>query len=633
MAQLNPITTFFRLAPCALLAGVLGCSADSDALGDEAPRNDADAGAQEPTTDGVGTPPFDANDKQGAPLPAGESPDAEYGGANSCFDNTDNDADSAMDCNDEGCRARGTCCVGNSECCAPTAGGTLSIDFTTCTSENIAGCDDSLSLFGDALVDTSGITFGADLTKPGGVISNQALDLRAMQRVVTFSTDARCTPDADTLCAGTSGVSLIRDNPDALGARPDIVVGLQAFATNRRIGLVVENTVISTWDLQSTGPETWALQVSPSGEVRVHGPAGNFETYVNADMDVYAMVFGQGADAPAVTSISIETLVCDTPNAWLEPTALVADDGGTVTNPSIATNAIGETWVAFERERRIYFGQLVGAQIRVATTKDTAFFPDSEFYSAVRVSDPELVWEQDRARWALFFTGYAEDALETRTEARGDNAVGAIARATIAPDTFATISTRLVLAPYGAARTDTLASTWGDTLDFEMPTVTVTQNPTYPWVMVVRARLADGTSVLRAFKSGNGIDWELAGANILEERTQRDASISSFRFDAQNILQPSLLVQNRAYHLYYEGRSAERSSIGLLVSDDLVGWRDMSEDGAVYEEGQNDFDRLGVRAADVLFDGQNVRMLYVGDDGSSQTPALVHRPAPNNASM
>lgn len=609
------------------LGALLGCGqSDRIATGGEN-TNDAGTvgnGSAEPT------PPFDSEGARGddAGVPAAGESDG-FSNPDACFDNADNDGNDAADCNDASCRQRGTCCVGNANCCAPQTGASTVVDFRTCADAEAAKCHPSLARFGDATFTSGGLMFANDLTTSSGLTVGEMLDLRTLQRVVRFDIVANCEDD---FCSGTSAVSLVRGDAGAPDARPDVAVGLQAFATTSRVGLVIENTVVASWPMGNSGTESWTLRVSPSGEVAVRGPGVNVQSYVELTRDVFVMVHGQGAGAPLIETLSIDTLICDTPTAWMPATSLRANDGQQVRNPSIAKNDAGEIWVAFERDRRIHFGQLNGSMIDVRTTLANAIRADGYFHSAVEVRDPELLWES--GKWTLYFTGVGEDQNETRVGSRGEATVGAIVRARIDPDSFDDdAGYDVVLAPYGHDTMDTQTVRWPGVLDYEMPTITRSENPTYPLAMVVRANLEDGSKSLRAFKSTTGIEWEPITSARLEERTARNGSSSSFRFDAEEITQPSLVVQNRAYHLYYEGRRGERSSIGLLVSDDLLGWRDLSENDAVYQEGKHTFDQLGTHAADVLYDGEVVRMLYVGDSGGDQVPALTQRAAPNFASM
>ncbi|MCA9582313.1 MAG: hypothetical protein KC416_11000, partial [Myxococcales bacterium] len=228
-------------------------------------------------------------------------------------------------------------------------------------------------------------------------------------------------------------------------------------------------------------------------------------------------------------------------------------------------------------------------------------------YRALGVSDPELLWDPHRNQWLLFFTATSE---------AGNRSIG---RATIDEEGVVSVRSQPVLDPktYGLTHLAAPSVVWAplDTL-----------------LMVARTDL-DGTTRLRVFNSnadpnGNaGIDWrEEFASPELEARTTRTPENPSTGFAADEIGSAGLVIQNKAYHLYVEGRRGARWSIGILASDDLEHWREPREGEAVLGKG-NGFDSLGLRSPDAIFlDGQ-VTLLYEGLSNGGSSLGFAQRVA------
>ncbi len=232
-------------------------------------------------------------------------------------------------------------------------------------------------------------------------------------------------------------------------------------------------------------------------------------------------------------------------------------------------------------------------------------------YEALGLRDPELVW--DGSLWHLFYT--AEDA----------NGLRHIGHATAAADallfTAAPVPSLSPLPswpePGRAEVLEHLAQT--GVIGFDAPTVYHREGL---WVLVVRALLADSGSELRAYYA-TGLseafneDWAPLPATEL-------ARLTGMELPTEELTDPSLIVHNGAYQLYYARRRGTRWAIELLSSDDLVAWRSLGE---VLSGSGAGFDALGVRGPDALSEGERVQLLFQGHDGIAFSLGFSSRPA------
>jgi hypothetical protein len=148
------------------------------------------------------------------------------------------------------------------------------------------------------------------------------------------------------------------------------------------------------------------------------------------------------------------------------------------------------------------------------------------------------------------------------------------------------------------------------------------------WVMAVRASRGGTASELAIFRSLDGNTWGLQGSTS-EQRLSvvslRDPMSPRSSFDAEGVSSPSLVVHNGAWHLYYTGREGPRSGIGLLLSDELLGWRTVSTVSPIFGAGSAAWNDVGVVEGDVVSEGTLVEMVYGGYDGARTTLGHVGR--------
>ncbi len=117
----------------------------------------------------------------------------------------------------------------------------------------------------------------------------------------------------------------------------------------------------------------------------------------------------------------------------------------------------------------------------------------------------------------------------------------------------------------------------------------------------------------------------LAVWQVEPTRRRLDSTIADLFADAG---EPSLVVHHGTWQLYVGGRRGTRDVVRMLVSDELLAWRDLGEvfrgSGVLRA-----FDGLGVMGLDVASRGDALFGIYVGTDGVDRTWGEVRRDAPS----
>jgi hypothetical protein len=93
------------------------------------------------------------------------------------------------------------------------------------------------------------------------------------------------------------------------------------------------------------------------------------------------------------------------------------------------------------------------------------------------------------------------------------------------------------------------------------------------------------------------------------------------------ITEPSLMIHNSAYQLYYARRNGTRWSVELLVSDELLLWRPL---GDVLGGSDEAYDSLGARSPDVISRPDRIDIVYSGQDGVAFRLGTASRAAPSD---
>ncbi|MBW2224282.1 MAG: hypothetical protein JRF54_08705 [Deltaproteobacteria bacterium] len=316
------------------------------------------------------------------------------------------------------------------------------------------------------------------------------------------------------------------------------------------------------------------------------------------------MVFGRNLGAAdtsaAIAVIEVSLSFCDTPTSWNERQAvMISLDGNEVPEhafgsaPSIVDLG-ARRLMAYEVDGEIFLAEEEAPGELFLSDGAPALVP-TEAYDALGVGDPELVW--DGNFMFLFYTAWDADG------------VGSIAAAVSAQDVQAFVK----------GQGPTLVP-MDDVVSYDAPSVVYRDGL---WLLVVRATLADGATEFHAFYSDLGTDWVRVIDGGLEKLTRNDSATSE-------LTDPSLIVHNSAYQLYYARRTGTRWSVELAVSDELLVWRPMDD---VLDGSNEDFDGLGARSPDALSQPDRIDIVYSGQNGVSFQLGTATRAAPSNTAL
>lgn len=553
----------------------------------------------------------------------GETDDDVSRGTESCYDGLDNDGTDEVDCEDRGCVVLGSCCVGHGDCCSDLGASAplpRTLDFDgVCTGDPLTSClaDDPVVAFGDPgpWVRGSMLHPGGDASYDSGLVIGDPVDLGAMRVEVqtSFGRAAECSGT----CLEGAGVAFTeqQDFDETTHIRP--LVGLLSSGSRSDVSLVVSGEIVDSWEL-TDATEPWTLVLRPTGLVEVFRGTGSetepegtsfFPVSSATRLVAYGRNRNPMADAPdgsRIGALSIRTELCDMPTAWssrerlfvAQPPVTGALDTGTMRGASIALGGDRLSMV-FENAGVFMFAQRVtgdDTRFALAHPAGSDVLQPGRPWDEGGIHDPELFWADDH--WVLFYT-----AVD------GTDGTLSIGRAT----------TTTPASGFEPEETPFISPDGTEVVGYSMPTVARLGYDATTWIMIVRADLAGGGHQLRPFVSRDGGESFEAYRGTLAGLTTRDTGLSIEGFDADEIAEPSLVIHNGAYHLYYAGRRGTRWRIGMLASDELLNWREIGDGGPVLSSDGNGRDRVGVRHPDVWAQPGSVELFYTGNDGARDT--------------
>ena len=511
-------------------------------------------------------------------------------------------------CSDVGCGAFASCCVNNGTCCEPIVDDPplpAVLDFQQCAGQTVDSCAEGVGSnavgFGELepVITGRGLVPNGTATAEGGALIGDLVNLSS-QRVevdVQFKLPVGC----NGTCLESAGVAFTASVP---GAFVDVGVGLLLSGSREAVNLMIGNAVADSFDA-GTDNTQWRLLLSPEGSAQVFRDGNSVGTYVfdaaaleRGQFVAFGRNLGAAATSAAIAIIEVQSSFCDNPQAWVDREQIsIVLNGNDVpghasgSGPSIVEQGARRR-MAYEVDGEIFVAEEDAPGEFFLTDLNPALIP-TEPYEALGVGDPELVWDGNFL--LLFYT------------ARDDAGVGSIgvAMSTEEPPVFMNSDAPSLIPT-------------GDVVSYDAPSVVYRDGF---WLLVVRATLSSGATELHAFYTNNlDMGWTPVINGGLEELTRVDDP-------ASDITDPSLIIHNSAYHLYYARRTGTRWAVELAVSDELLLWRPMGEVLGGSNEG---FDSLGVRSPDVISQPDRIDMVYSGQDGVSFRLGTASRAAPSD---
>ncbi|HJK96792.1 MAG TPA: hypothetical protein RMF84_06200 [Polyangiaceae bacterium LLY-WYZ-14_1] len=606
--------------------GGRGAGDDLDSGGDDGDDDDAaiPPGAPDFGVSGMGLRASAASGFGDEDVDAGEA----RLGPSSCFDETDNDDDGRVDCQDPGCLGLRSCCVGSGSCCAILDPGESPLpadaDFSACGDGAPDGCPGTADaeVFGAPGPEIAGgaLRPGGGLLEEGGAALGTSVDLdgRRVRLEATFAAPGAC----GVPCVEAAAVSLVAaDRATPMGAAVRPLAGLRHVWDAGEVRLLVGGDELAAWP-EGDGFEdaVWSLDLRPDGHLTVRrGGAllSGGELSVSVGGPARLVVHGRNASAAPGTGAGVRAVratveLCDIPDAWESATPvalrslgrgelddsgageLLPVDGGRLA-PTVARTGGGDLVVAATVDEAFRLGFLDGPELRLL---DGAVHRPRAPFEAGGIGDPELFETPGAEGWALLYSA---------TDGAGRRRIGRLDASGSSP-----------LGPWQPREVALLAGGddgTGAQEALDRPTVAASFDGT--WAMVVRVTDGDGRSNLRAYASIDGGEtFDRLRSPTLSELT-----------GGVGVESASLVVHNGAWQLFVSRREGARSRVDLLASDDLLRWREVATDILGGEPGRG-FDRFGARGLDVVAGADRLDAIYVGLDGVAATLARAERFSP-----
>ena len=531
--------------------------------------------------------------------PPGEREEADFA-TNACFNGLDDDANSAIDCEDRSsCGATAYCCVGESraECCA---GATTTIDqrFDACVSSDPTVCIASATRFGGphpTIVGGAFVPFG-DALGDSGLALGEPLDL-TRDRVVleaTFEASADGCGTAvncvDVIGLGVGAIPGIQSH-----LVPDVAVAVRPSRGD--YALLVGGEVLASRELPD-GPADYALTLAPDGTVELSVDDGSpiIGRYFPLP-ERSALLYGRthnlnSESAPArAASVQVRVAQCDVldhlargATAELPPES---SGWGEARAPSVAVDG-ARTLAAFAVADAIHLAEqepIAGWTLLGSGTIDAPVLvpPSGDAYD-----DPELVVGADA--YTLFFT---HRALGETTIGRADGGPGF--------GTDFALSATVIPSELVAPREPTYLA-WSGA----------------HFLAVVDDDAGNGTRIV-LLRSADGLTFEYAMGSLPNSIIAAQTD-NLGHFAADEVSGPDLAVDNAGIiRLYYAGRRGSRWSIGLLVSGDGSVWRDPNGGTAILTSDGEGYDGAHVSCPSVVFESGEVALYFEASDGNART--------------
>lgn len=477
--------------------------------------------------------------------------------ARTCFDGINNDDVPTVDCDDPGCAGLGSCCVGRDDCCATSlvVGVPSEANFLECADLSCLGTG-WRTIGRSASVSTDGFSpeGTADGDGGGAFLETIPLHTSRVRTTVTLTPPSDCGAD----CLEGLSIGYLAEVPDGVdGVVVVPEVALTYSGGRDAVSLVLSGREHSRYPRE--GVREFTLEVTPAGRVLVFRGAEALADVPDALIPraLHLGVWGRSRNPSAseMRSVAIERLavdvsLCDMPTAWEARDVL--DIAGTA--PSLADRGV-DTALAYVDGN----GEIQLAELRSEGFVDVGDPLSAERAGVDALDDPELMDGADG--WEVFFTALRGGRRD-------------VYRATFDADEG-----------WSPDDDPVMRDSWAPT---------VSRSATGTRLLIVRR--ADG---LHAFEDSEGsfarIDGDLGAMTVPGE-----------------LGTPSVVLHDRAWHLYVPYRRGTRWEVALLASDDAVNWRSI---GRTIGPSAYGFDKLGVAHVDALARPDRIELVYEGEDG------------------
>jgi hypothetical protein len=607
-----------------------GADIDADAGG---PRSlDADVADAADAAPGLG----DADMDDTAELGFVETWDTRNGAPPGlCTNGGDDDDDGLRDCADPGC-------LTSPECCDALDRQWLQGDFATCADLPDCGWtsftgqgddDDDVRLEGGALV------LGGDGVGEVGAVAEQEVGLTGEPTVAFISglDESLCGPDR---CWQVLGVALTAQGAPTAGTGVAPHVGLVLDGEQGAVHAWVGGRLVRTERIDRALLGRRGLhgfRVAADGRVDFwvgldpalgtdpprFDAAPTFSAPDAADVRTQGLrvaVFGRlaGDGAARVERIGMSRLVCDVPDAWarLSPLPVVpAAALNRVAAPAVVELASGGLLMVFDAG-----GTLEAAEShdrgRTWTRRGPLGLGQAPTqYGRVARRSPTLLWwgpEGEMERLHLWYEGEAErdaTAPEGTTPTAICHAVSDDGVSWAEPEDSALAVVGSPVHPWRA--------------EVGAPTVVATEAGALAMWFVGRAPATGAFAVLRATSTDAKV-WASLDEVLL------DNGAEAAPFERDGIAEPVVVRRGGAYHMWYEGTSGSRTTVGYAVSADGRRWQrwgPVFEDGATWEAS-----RVGAPAVAAFLDEsaafETLFMWYEGGPPGRERVGLAVRDVP-----
>lgn len=536
--------------------------------------------------------------------------------------------DVVLDCDDASCAISGACCVGQATCCDVESALSQTVDFGACADGSATSCVDGAVAFGSPSSTVADGVFYArgDVTGDSGIRLGDAFTLSSRRRDVTVRfRHGSC----DGPCLEVAAVGLVAAASVGADETLSPALSLLSRGGDGTVNLIIGGATAASWDTADLPAGEWYLGLTSAGSAEVAFVPDDaaqptvelLETFSPAG-DLALVLYGRndavlGPASEGIEHASVAEANCDAPSEWASRTALsFAGDAPDAPGSASLRAHADKVHVAYDDGGAVFTGTLVGTTVTLDTETPAVSADLGHEYLVGGVSDPELVRDASNTGWLLFFTGVDGDGRLTLGRANKADT----------EDTWTVRATPVMTA-------DEVGAVGGD---LRAPSVLRHSSGQLVLLATVRDGGATWLEVRKSSELADGVDWRHISDDVVDQAetstlgflTLRDATPAGSTFDRDEVAEPSLHEQNRAFHVYYAGKRGSRWGIGLLTSDDLVHWRAVGDGAAMLAHDGSGFDGFGLAGPDAVFADGEVTLVYTGLAESGRALGIAKREAP-----